>query len=540
MASVELVMAALGTADLCLKYGKRLVDAYRVYKSADEKLKDKILIIEAIWHKTAVQIEFVKRVAKMLQEEHCRIHFEVFEMLQGKLRTAISKIEGVLKKNDSENGPGVSLRRWKFVLIRESLDEVICEMERWQRVFDPTWLLILRVEDQGIDTELSRDVTTSSLSRSSTLVASLDDSAISKAKSLRGVIKSDSSRAQVHVSLSEDGLDWSNATVIPYSNIKIVGRLGSATFCAIDSRACGPGVDASRAKAAAEMLAKKLHEVDPKSCNLLSCQGLIKRRKANTRWLASIDLVFRLPLPSLTLDQGQSPKIFSLRQRLLHIPPSNISLTHVLNIARHLARAVSSVHTCEFVHKNIRPETILVLPDEENDSIILGSAYLLGFDSFRGVYFHTNRLGDPDWERNLYRHPQRQGLHVNDAYIMQHDLYSLGVCLLELGLWTSFLEYQDGDDKVVPSAALGLMLQDFEYSEKSAAKIKDHLVQIAKSRLPARMGDRYTAVVVTCLTCLDPGNDDFGDPDYMTDEDGILIGVRFIEKVLVQLGNISF
>ncbi|KAK3985912.1 Serine/threonine-protein kinase-transforming protein Rmil [Cladorrhinum sp. PSN332] len=540
MASVELVMAAIGTADLCLKYGKKLVDAYRVYKAADENVKSKILMIEAIWHKTATQIEFVKRVASVLQEEHCRIHFEVFEMLQGKLMTAISKIEGVLKKNDPEKAPGVGLRRWKFVLIRESLDEIICELERWQRIFDPTWLLILRVGDEGIDTELSRDTVSPSLSRSSTLVPSSNDSTMSTARNLRGMIKSDSSRDDIHVSLPEDGLDWANATVIQYSNIKILERPRSGKIFAIDSIACGPGVDVSRARADAETLAKKLRLVDPKSCNLLSCHGLIKRKSPQSRQLASIDLVFRLPLPSLNNGQGEPTKLFSLRQQLLHIHPSTISLTHVLNIALHLARAVSSVHTCEFVHKNIRPETILVLPDETNPLIQLGSAHLLGFDSFRGVYFHTNRLGDPAWERNLYRHPQRQGLHANDAYIMQHDLYSLGVCLLELGLWTSFLEYPDGDGQVIPSNALGLALKDFEYTEKSGANIKEHLVRVAKSKLPARMGDRYTAVVVTCLTCLDPGNEDFGDPEYMRDEDGILIGVRFIEKVLVQLGNISF
>ncbi|KAK4166586.1 Serine/threonine-protein kinase-transforming protein Rmil [Cladorrhinum sp. PSN259] len=539
MASAELIMAAIGTADLCLQYGKRLVKAYRLYKTADENVKEKILIIEATWSRTAIQIEFVKRVAKVLQEEHCQIHFEVFEMLQGKLTTAITKIEGVLKKNNAERKSGIGLKKWKFVLIRESLDDMIVELERWHRIFDPTWLLILRVSDKGIDTELSRDAVAPSPSRSSTLVESSDDS-MSTARNLREMIKSDSSRAEVHVSLPENGLDWATTSVIPYSDIKTVQRLSSGKIFAIDSIVCGSGVDISRARADAETLAKKLKQVDTKSCSLLPCHGLIKRKSPETRQLASIDLIFRLPLPPLDLDQGTPPKLFSFRQQLLHVDPTTISLTLVLNIARHLARAVSSVHTCEFVHKNIRPETILILPDEANSSIQLGSAHLLGFDSFRGVNYHTNRLGDPAWERNLYRHPGRQGPKAHDVYIMQHDLYSLGVCLLELGLWTSFLEYRDREEEVIPSKSLGLTLKDFEYTEESGARVKDHLVRVAKSRLPSRMGDRYTAVVVTCLTCLDPGNEDFGDPENMRDEDGILIGVRFIEKVLLQLGNILF
>lgn len=516
------------------------MNVYRVYKAADENVRAKILIIEAMWFRTAEQIEFVKRVANILQEEHCRIHFEIFETLKGKLMSAISKIEAVLKKSDPEKAFGARLKKWKFVLVRESIDETISELERWQRIFDPTWLLILRVGDEGIDTELSRDVATLSTSRSSTLVPPTADPTLSTARSLREMIKNESSRAEVHVSLSEDGLDWDTATVIPYSNIRIVQRPNSGRIFAVDSIACGSDVDVPRARADAETLAKKLKQVDPSSCNLLSCQGLIKLKDPRTRQLTSIDLVFRLP-SSPTLNQIKPPELSSLRQQLLHTHPSAISLTQVLNIARHLARAVSTVHTCEFVHKNIRPETILILPDENNASIQLGSAQLLGFDSFRGVYFHTNRLGDPAWERNLYRHPQRQGIRAHEAYVMQHDLYSLGVCLLELGLWTSFLEYCDGDDDIRPSSTLGLKLDDFDYcSQLSGTRIKEHLVRIAKSRLPARMGDRYAAVVVTCLTCLDPHNEDFGDPEYMRDEDGILIGVRFIEKVLLQLGNISF
>lgn len=45
------------------------------------------------------------------------------------------------------------------------------------------------------------------------------------------------------------------------------------------------------------------------------------------------------------------------------------------------------------------------------------------------------------------------------------------------------------------------------------------------------MGTIYSEVVVTCLTCLDPENADFGNEDEFQDEDGILVGVRYIEKV---------
>lgn len=44
------------------------------------------------------------------------------------------------------------------------------------------------------------------------------------------------------------------------------------------------------------------------------------------------------------------------------------------------------------------------------------------------------------------------------------------------------------------------------------------------------MGTRYSDIVETCLTCLDPDNNGFGDESEFEDEDGILVGVRYIEK----------
>lgn len=226
--------------------------------------------------------------------------------------------------------------------------------------------------------------------------------------------------------------------------------------------------------------------------------------------------------------------------------PLDLSLTRVLDIARQLASAVSFIHTCEFVHKNIRPETILFFQDSDKPGN-LGPAYIQGFESVRNINFQTLRKGDISWHRNLYRHPQRQGAMANDAYVMQHDVYSLGVCLLELGLWESFVCYAQGDkDEPSPSDAMKQLLGNFQLNEAGAelafsnVNTKDNLVRLAKTSLPRKMGDRFTAVVVTCLTCLDEDNPDFfGDAeDTMQDQDGVLIGTRFIEKVLLRLDEI--
>jgi hypothetical protein len=71
-----------------------------------------------------------------------------------------------------------------------------------------------------------------------------------------------------------------------------------------------------------------------------------------------------------------------------------------------------------------------------------------------------------------------------------------------------------------------------------AFQIKRELVALAEAHLPGKMGRIYTSVVLSCLTCLDPNNQGFGDENNFTDEDGILVGVRYIEKV--KLSNSLF
>ncbi|KAH9890227.1 hypothetical protein F4778DRAFT_377622 [Xylariomycetidae sp. FL2044] len=549
--SAELVLAAVGGADICLRYGKRLVNAYEAFRSAGKDIKAKVLIIEAMWVRTAIHVEFVKRIAKSLREEHCRIHAEVFEMLQSKLMKAIAKVESITKQGGQRDDIGSQIKRWKYMLVRETITETMRDLEQWQRLFDPTWFLVLRMSDGMVDSELSgssisivqseenRTCRSSGLSSSDTLQAKEvnSSSALATAQKLR--MSMTDNPGNVHITLSEDGLDWETGTEIAYSTTRIIHRTGSQKPFAVDTIRCESGLDVARARVDAEALARKLKQIDHATFSLLPCQGLIKRKNPDTGKLSSINLAFRLP-------SGQT-HAESLRGLLIRQSPS--SLTRVLSIACQLAKGVSFIHTCDFVHKNIRPETILVFPNLGSPiGVALGSAYLLGFDSFRNVNFLTMRVGDAAWERNLYRHPSRQGLHAQDSYIMQHDVYSLGVCLLELGLWETFVEYDnaaDGtaDKRARPSSYLGLEVANFDFGSmellQTPSKIKDYLVDMARSRLPLRMGDKYTAVVVTCLTCLDEDNEDFGDQEDMRDDDGILIGVRFVERVLLRLTEIS-
>ena len=101
-----------------------------------------------------------------------------------------------------------------------------------------------------------------------------------------------------------------------------------------------------------------------------------------------------------------------------------------------MARGVLAVHSADFVHKSIRPETVLVFRGHRDENI---KAYLVGFERTRPATAHTVLMSDRIWDHNLYRHPRRQGLRPSIPYIMQHDIYSFGVCLLEIGIWDSLV-----------------------------------------------------------------------------------------------------
>jgi hypothetical protein len=56
-------------------------------------------------------------------------------------------------------------------------------------------------------------------------------------------------------------------------------------------------------------------------------------------------------------------------------------------------------------------------------------------------------------------------------------------------------------------------------------------VAMAKELLPSKMGSKYAEVVTSCLSCLNPDNHDFGDPEEREVADGTIIGARYLENV---------
>jgi hypothetical protein len=456
-----------------------------------------------------MQLDFLQQVWKTLDKEHQSIQNQTLQVLVSKLERAISQIERVQRrKKDKNMGDGNNVgrvKRLKYALVKDCLDASIHDLEAWQKLFDPSWFLIMKVGSPLIDQELAKDDRTE--------VASL-----CTAKELRDSLKEEP-KIKTSVFLPEEDLNLAERRDIPFSTAQIMQRPASSKWFILDSVTCDPGANISVLRKDVRDLARKLSRADPLTFGLFNCRGVVQVTDAAKKRVISFKFVFRV------LEGMENPR--SLRS-ILNSTDVNLSLSDRFRVAQQLATSVSYIHTYGFVHKNIRPETVLIFQNQKSP---LGPSFLLGFEKFRLEDGKTMRSGDCVREKNLYRHPHRQGLKPEEDYTMQHDTYSLGVCLLEIGLWESFVIYHDEDSQPTLSPVLAI-LDDPEQDEgKKAFLVKDILVSLAKQRLPSRMGDKYTEIVVTCLTCLDGSDAPFGDDSEFKDEDGVLIGVRYIEKV---------
>lgn len=435
----------------------------------------------------------MKRVTRTLDEDFLALQEDVLQVLESKLKRADSKLNKIMKGG-----------RFRYARLSESLDKTIEDLRTWQATFDPSWFLVLRINEHVIDEELAGNDS--------------GETPMIIARSLRGALKEDPEKTG-SIFLPEDDLNNASLRPIAFSTAQVMQRSGSNTKYLLDSVAGDTEVRNSIQVQDVRGLATKLRSADPFAHGLLKCRGVVKRLDASKKNIVSFDFVFKMP------EGLGEPK--GLRS-LLMTSDTEHSLSDRFNVARQLARSVSYVHTYGFVHKNVRPETIVVFG---RGNVGLGSPFLLGFERSRSAEGRTLRYGDEAWEKNLYRHPRRQGIKPEEDFVMQHDIYSLGVCLLEIGLWTSFLEIAEGCSTPVPAPFLPLAMDQEKNHIRRATLMKDGLVQMAKEALPGRMGTKYMQVVVNCLTCLDEENTDFGNESEFQDADGVSIGVRYIEKV---------
>ena len=484
------------------------MDLCRAFRKADTEIDHRVALIESSVFRTNEQLQLIQQLDSNLDEDFKAVQARLLNIFIAKLKDVTSRLERLIDRGTSTRGEQIfTVKKGKYIFVKQHLDSAIDEMERWQARFDPTWkLIMLKMTAPSVDAVLDR--------HDQNQVVPQSKSALRDMTTLRRLVR-DAKSSGVSVFLPASQLEGMDLHAIKFSTAVVYDRSSSNRRFIVDAMNLGPGdISKSRAKTLAKNvrdLAERLHFVDSPRLGMLQCKGFIKREESG------FSFILRFPQQA---ENSQLPR--SLRQMLMFA--TEHSLTERMNLAKQLARAVSYIHSLGFVHKNIRPETIIGFR-MDGQSVNLESVFLTGFGHFRAEDGATGLLGDAKWETNLYRHPDRQGLHPEEEYVMQHDIYSLGVCLLEVGLWKSFVEY-DAEEKPIRANVLGLLTDP-----QGPADLKSSLLLLARNQLPSRMGDRYRNIVVNCLTCLDDDNADFADQSHFQDEAGIQIGVRYIEKV---------
>lgn len=272
-------------------------------------------------------------------------------------------------------------------------------------------------------------------------------------------------------------------------------------------------------KKTVQELAYLLSPLEVTNCSLPQCTALICH--------TSVKYTYALSLPEAHLTP------ISLRSKY---DEKEVSLSVKISYARALCRAIMFLHTANSVHKNIRPENIIVSKRSSSGEKKL---CLIGLEQIRAELAHSALRPDMEWYKNLYRHHSRQGLLMQEFYQMQHDMYSLGVCLLELGLWYSFVvtDYSGGLQTPMPNPKLEL--DGLEKGKIRAKVVQDKFIDMANNHLPAKAGNVYTDVVLSCLTCLEKEEHNrFQIPQNLKDDAGLLVGVEFVKKIMGRLDEI--
>ena len=234
-------------------------------------------------------------------------------------------------------------------------------------------------------------------------------------------------------------------------------------------------------------LARMLHSSSNRHPDLhtLDCVGYVED-VPRTRY----GIVYLAPPTSAAAPTPSA--IQTLAHLLAKSPTPDLNVR--FKLAHTLAIALWSCHSLDWLHKTLCPQNILFFndPDPTVDTTssppVLGPPHLAGFDSSRPDHLDEmtvasrNEIG-----QDLYRHPLSLGVW-RQKYRKSFDIYSLGLVLLEIGLWKGLEVFCRG-----------------KHGKYTPAALRDKIVQVVVPGLGAKTGRVYRGVVERCLGYEDVG-----------------------------------
>jgi hypothetical protein len=382
------------------------------YRHAEAEARELMISIEHNWMKTEAQINFLKKIAKTLDPCYCDVQSRVLSELEGKLKTATLTMDQLVmhekeKKKEKEKDLDIHAvtkalekmaprKKVKYAFQKESLESIRDDLESWQRRFDPSWMLIMRIADSLIDEQLDQEEKKPQQTKF-----------IMAAKGVR-----DAARKSTSTSVPMDGSIFKPATIlttdetpIPFSSALLCQLPDSKEHVLVDTMICNPIADMNRTVRDVCKLARILSKVDPSTFSLLACTGVVK---------SSTTTCTEQPFSGVHQGQSKEPPTFkflfaiptslsspkSLRALLIESNPW-YPLNSRFDLAKQLTSSVLFIHSSQFVHKNIRPETTIIFEKRGKSGSDLGGLFLVGFEKFRPAEGITYRTGDGIWQHDL-------------------------------------------------------------------------------------------------------------------------------------------
>jgi len=213
------------------------------------------------------------------------------------------------------------------------------------------------------------------------------------------------------------------------------------------------------------------HVPKPEGFRTLHCFGYMEDAAGIHR---RFGLVYRLPNPNTS-----SKSLYNLLSDEVTDSYQVPFLGDRFRLALVLVTALYELHLTNWLHKSIRSDNILFFMRKGVDvSSLINSPYLVGFDYSRPESATEASEQPSDIAFDLYRHPDyRSG---STTYRREFDIYSIGVVLVEIGLWTKIKSfYQYGD---------------------TPHRFKQILLEECLGELGSSMGTIYRDAVKVCLS----------------------------------------
>lgn len=468
------------------------------------------------------------------------------ESLVDVIRQLVKSYRDVSEVFSFARGPDLKVRPGAWALkVKSAVEVLVLEMEIWQRRFME---LIQLLHCTGFGFREAAPLSVEIIPRA--LPASRAQSLGANLTKAMDNIKSKNDKLLLQsLPVPEDQL-----CDVPMSRLRAPDGNAPRNDFVVEYRRYTRIDDVEYLNAIVHYSAEILAAADPCTMHVLCCEGYVHRPN-----LRQFQTILKFP-PGLG-----SPR--TLRDQLLDPDPqTEPSTTSRVQLCKQIATAALYTHTASLVHKAIQPEAILLLEKMDQDvsrqekaskslkAAPLGIPFLTGFGQARQETpdTYSSLRENTDWEQDLYSHPSRQG-QPTTKYTMAHDIYSIGVILLEIGLWRSFVVWNGFNDFVVDEAVLGggkaILKSMKERKPKAREELKNLYEGLAAQELPNVMGERFCEVVLRCLGAVEGGLVEAVPKTGQIETDMTIVvnegqkeeqcGLGYIQGVLESLDNIK-